>query len=950
MMHALWLSILLPLFIGTAACGGAALLRWRSAPAWIAAAVTLTSLALISSLAPHVFAGQAPQFTLDWMPELGLEVNFRLDGLSLMFAWMITVMGLLIVAYAAFYMQPQDSKPKFYGLLMLFMSAMLGIVLSNNLLLLVIFWELTSLSSFLLVGYWQQEASAREGAKTALTVTGAGGLALLGGVVLLGQIGGTYEISALWSLAPQLQADPRFTPAILLILLGCFTKSAQVPFHFWLPQAMAAPTPVSAYLHSATMVKAGVFLLARLHPALASSDLFETLVISAGLLTMGFTACVAVFKNDIKGLLAYSTLSHLGLLTLLLGLPSDMAVVVAVFHILNHASFKAALFMMAGIVGHETGTRDMRQLYGLARYLPWTASFGALAAAAMAGLPPTNGFLSKEMFFAETVELSASSGVGWMLPVVATLAAVFSVAYSLRLIHAVFFNQSEHVDATPSAPNVQPHEPPWGMRWPMTFLAILCWVVGIFPEWAVGDLVRVAAAAVLNAPAPAFELVLWHGLNLPLLMSLVALIGGGLIYLTLMRVLRLHRFKAVSLSTHHLFQWSIQSLFKTASKLTAILENGSLQRFIAWMIASVILIAAFSMAQVPALSLSTGTAAPLLAWVVWALLIVTCAFVLKHYHQRFLSVILVSAVGVVSSLTFLGLSAPDLALTQLCVDIATTVLMLMSLALLPQQSPKERAPVTRLWHGALAVAFGVGVAWAMWMVMVSPHETISWYFVENALHKGGGSNIVNVILVDFRGYDTMGEITVLAIASVGVLALMQGLQVKKRTHDPDGRTWSFAQPPLMLRVVSRVVLPMALLLSVYIYWRGHNLPGGGFIAGLITASALVLQYMAWGQDRAELLLYSRSGRRFTRWVATGLLIAGGTGISAWFWHQPFLTSAFGHPVLPWLGELSLASAAVFDLGVYITVVGSTLLTLAVLGGVCKPPPPLLNQNNEAMAS
>ncbi len=422
----LLLVVLLPLVLGsllTAVSG--AQRRWLSAS--VAGAITAASLAILLSHSAQVFAGQPVMEAWSWVPSLGLNITFRLDGLSLMFAGLILGIGLCIVLYAAYYLAPEDSAPKFYSLMMLFMAAMLGVVLSDNLLVLVVFWELTSISSFLLVGYWGHRPDARAGARQALAVTGGGGLAMLGGFVLLGQIGGSYEISVLATKAAQIQADPMFVPALLLILLGAFTKSAQFPFHFWLPDAMAAPTPVSAYLHSATMVKAGVFLLMRLYPILAGSGWFEALVTGAGLMTLLFAAFIALFKHDLKGLLAYSTVSHLGLITCLVGLGSPLAAVAAVFHVLNHATFKASLFMIAGIVDHETHSRDMRQLGGLWSFMPFTATLTMVAAASMAGVPLTNGFLSKEMFFTEVV--NGTSGVwAWAVPALVTLAGIFSVA------------------------------------------------------------------------------------------------------------------------------------------------------------------------------------------------------------------------------------------------------------------------------------------------------------------------------------------------------------------------------------------------------------------------------------------------------------------------------------------------------------------------------------------
>ena len=947
-MSPLAIAVLLPLVLGTVLClwcGRGHTPARRAGTAVIAGAVALAVLATLLTLAGPVMSGQVLLTQAEWMPAIGLNANYRLDGLGLMFGLMISGIGLLIVIYAAFYLHHDDPAGKFYSQLMLFMAAMLGIALSDNLLLMVVFWELTSISSFLLVGYWgshpKKGAEARAGARMALTVTGGGGLALLAGVVLLGQMAGTYDLSTMLAtpgLVEQIQADSRYPLMLALVLLGCFTKSAQFPFHFWLPEAMAAPTPVSAYLHSATMVKAGLFLMMRLTPVIGGTELFQGVVASVGLLTMVFAAFVAIFKHDLKGLLAYSTVSHLGLVTFLIGLGSPMAAVAAVFHILNHACFKAALFMSAGIVDHETGTRDMRKLGGLMALMPVVGTLALLASAAMAGIPPFNGFISKEMMLEQALHSGNAlwGSLGWAVPVLATLGGLFSMAYSLRLVHDVFFNGPPK-----DLPVAHPHEPPLGMKAPVMLLVAACVAVGLLPMTVAGPMVQAATTAMLGEAAPAFKLALWHGLNLPLLMSAVAVGGGAVLYFTLAGGGRLHRYLPRSFSGKGVFTGTVDGLFGLAGRFTHHLENGSLQRYAAFMVASAVAVAAWPLLQGAASGLGLGTGARALlpatplAVVLWLLLAATCAALVLGHHQRLRAVVLVGVVGLVTSLTFLGFSAPDLALTQLSVEVVSTVLLLMGLALLPQTTPRESSTLRRGRDAVLAIAGGAGLAWLSWLVMTRDHVSIAWYFLEQSVPKGGGTNSVNVILVDFRGYDTFGEITVLGIAAVGVLALLQGLRVHKPGADAGGQGWSFREPPLLLKRAARVVLPLALVVSVYIFWRGHNLPGGGFIAGLVTAVALVLQYMALGQQKADALLHAAGGRRYTAWIGTGLAIALATGLGAFAFGHPFLTSAHAAPEVAVLGVLPLATAALFDLGVYITVVGSTLLTLSVLGAASK---------------
>ncbi len=945
-MNLLALIVLLPLVVGTTLCFAAGRVESparRRATAWIAGTVAGTSFGLLMFLAPGVFAGEVLLRHAEWAPAIGLNANFRLDALAWMFASLISGIGLLIILYAAYYLHPGehgDPAGKFFATLMLFMAAMLGIVLSDNLLLLLVFWELTSISSFLLIGYWGGREESRTGARMALAITGGGGLVMLAGIVVLGQIGGSFDLSVLLAKGAEIQAHPLYPVALGLILVGCFTKSAQLPFHFWLPEAMAAPTPVSAYLHSATMVKAGLFMMMRLYPILGGTALFEGVVASVGLATMVFAAFVAMFKHDLKGLLAYSTVSHLGLITFLIGLGSPLSAVVAVFHILNHAAFKAALFMSAGIVDHETHTRDMRKLGGLMAMMPVMGTLVLLAGAAMAGIPPFNGFISKEMMLDEAVKGGGIWGSwSWLMPVLATAGGLFSMAYSLRLVHDTFFNGPPK-----DLPNAHPHEPPWGMKAPVVLLVAVCIVVGLMP-WIAEPLVRVTASAVLGAPAPEFHLALWHGVNLPLAMSAVAVGGGAAMYFALAQggpgASFWHRYQPSGRGGRAIFVATIDALFGLAGRATRALENGSLQRYAAWMVATAVVLAALPFFTGAGEGLGTEKRAllpaPPVAVGVWLLLFAIGVLLLLQHRQRFVAVVLTGGVGLVASLAFVALSAPDLAMTQLSVDVVSTVLLLMGLALLPQFTPKESGAGRRWRDATLAAAGGGGIAWLTWLMLTRDHESISWYFLDQSLPGGGGTNMVNVILVDFRGYDTFGEITVLGIAAVGVLALLEGLRVRRPDHDPTGRAWSFGREPLMLRMAARLVLPMALVVTAFIFWRGHNLPGGGFIAGLITAVALVLQYMAQGQERAEAVLRGGAGRRFTRWIGAGLGIAWATGVGAFAFGKPFLTSAHGHPSVPLLGELPLASAALFDLGVFVTVVGATMLMLSVLGAASKEP-------------
>ncbi|MGO2414946.1 MAG: proton-conducting transporter transmembrane domain-containing protein, partial [Cobetia crustatorum] len=511
----LLLIVLLPLL------GALVPLMARNLPrgrlAWLTAVAPAIALGIAVFHLGDVFAGQTPQFHLPWISELGLDLALRFDGLSALFVLLILGIGLLIILYARYYLSGEDSLARLYSFLMLFMTAMIGIVMADNLLLMWVFWELTSLTSFLLIGYWYQLSEARKGARMALTVTGAGGLALLAGILVIGHIVGSYQFDDVLAAADQIRSSELYPVVLVLVLLGAFTKSAQFPFQFWLPHAMSAPTPVSAFLHSATMVKAGVFLLARMHPILSGTDLWFYIVSFTGLATLLYGAWFALMKQDLKGVLAFSTISHLGLITLLFGFNSQMAAVAGLLHIINHATFKASLFMAAGIVDHECGTRDIRKLNGLYRYMPHTTILAMVASASMAGVPLLNGFLSKEMFFAESLDAQLLGGLSWLIPALATLGGILSVAYSLRFIHDVFFN------GEPKDLPKTPHEPPRYMKLPIEILVLICLLVGILPSLVIKDLLVSASASVLAGPVPEFSLAIWHGFNVPLMMSGIAL-------------------------------------------------------------------------------------------------------------------------------------------------------------------------------------------------------------------------------------------------------------------------------------------------------------------------------------------------------------------------------------------------------------------------------------------
>ena len=941
MQHDLLLVMLLGLpFAGSIA---AALFptNARNAEARLAAAVALAGLAILWIFYPQMSNGEVIRFELAWLPAFGLAFTLRLDGFAWMFGVLVTGIGFLVVLYARYYLSPADPVPRFFSFFLAFMGSMLGVVLSGNLIQLVFFWELTSLFSFLLIGYWHHNAAARDGARMSLVVTSAGGLCLFAGALLLGRIVGSYDLDELLGAGDRVRTHTLYLPALILVLLGAHTKSAQFPFHFWLPHAMAAPTPVSAYLHSAAMVKLGVFLIARLWPVMSGTDAWMWIVGIAGLCSLLLGAYAAIFQHDLKGLLAYSTISHLGLITVLLGLNSALAAVAAVFHILNHATFKASLFMAAGVIDHESGTRDIRRLNGLYRFMPITATLAMVAAAAMAGVPLLNGFLSKEMFFAESLTVEGPvESLNRAMRFIAVLWGMFSVAYSLRFIHGVFFGPA------PAGLPRTPQEPPRWMRFPIELLVLACLVVGILPTLTIGPILDVGVRALLGANTPSYQLAVWHGFTTPLVMSLVALAGGAVLYALLQKYLARGVDKVPLLPPadgRRIFDRVLVLVsWRWARSLDAMLGTRRLQSQLRWAMTAALLAGLWPVwqrgLQWGPLPWSDVHPALALAWAIGAACALGAAWQAKFH--RLVALILLGGAGLVVCLTFVWFSAPDLALTQLLVEIVTTVLLLLGLRWLPKRIPfvwtlpgALAALPRRLRDLAIAVASGAGLAAISYAVMTRPlpDNTISRYFMEHAYPQGGGTIVVNVIIVDFRGFDTLGEIAVLGVVAIVVYALLRRFRPARESTPPPLQqkvqgAATAAEDLLVPALLMRLMFPAIALLAAYLLLRGHNLPGGGFAAGLTLAIAVILQYMAGGTRWAE----ARLAMRPVRWMGTGLLLAGATGAASWLFGYPFLTSHTAHVRVPVLGELDLPSAFLFDLGVFSLVVGATGLLLIAL--------------------
>ncbi|TDU23295.1 multisubunit potassium/proton antiporter PhaA subunit /multisubunit potassium/proton antiporter PhaB subunit [Panacagrimonas perspica] len=925
--------------------------RARTSLAGGASLISAGLTAWLITLYPLVRDGQVIRQTVSWIPSIGLDLILRLDGFAWMFSVLITGIGALVALYARYYMSPADPVSRFYALFLLFMSAMLGVVTSGNLIQLVVFWELTSLISFLLIGYWHHRVDAQRGARMALIVTGAGGLALLGGVIVLGHIVGSFDLDVVLGSGDRVRAHPLYAPVLILVVLGALTKSAQFPFHFWLSRAMAAPTPVSAFLHSATMVKAGVFLLARLWSVLSGTELWFWVVGGAGAATLLLGSYIAMFQHDLKRVLAYSTMSHLGLITLLLGLNSPLAAVAGVFHIMNHAAFKASLFMAAGIVDHETGTRDIRRLTGLWSRMPYTGALALVASAAMAGVPLLNGFLSKEMFFAETVFMTSQPWVERGLPVLATLAAIFAVVYSLRFGYGIFFGSP----AT-DLPR-EPEEAPRWMRAPIELLVLCCLIVGMAPSVSIGPALAVAALPVVGGVLPEYSLAVWHGFTAPLYMSLIAITVGIAAYVRIRRHQRrghlqnapvIERFNA-----RRLFDLGLLWLTLWARRILKVLSPARLQPQMFAIIAIALLLALLAARDLP---LAWGereqlpaSAAFVLLWAIGMACAIGAAMMAKFH--RLVAITLMGGAGLVTCLTFAWFSAPDLALTQISVEVVTTTLFLLGLRWLPVRLEElgvvasARTRLRRARDLLLAIAAGTGLATLSYAMLTrSAPQSISPFFLERALPEGGGTNAVNVMLVDFRALDTLGEITVLGAVALTVYALLRRfrpaaesmLAPRQQRAVPADVGTDLVGPTTVEgvargymgvpTVIARLLLPVMLVVAAHLFLRGHNQPGGGFVAGLVIAIAMITQYIVSGSRFVE----GRTRLLPGRWVAWGLLLATCTGLGAITLGYPLLTSHTAHFAVPLLGDVHFPTATFFDLGVLFVVVGATLLMLTAI--------------------
>lgn len=768
---------------------------------WFVLSVPFILFLLLARYIPQIAEGKTFMHTYEWIPSFNINFTTYLDGLSMIFGLLITGVGSLVILYSIFYLSTKESLHHFYCYLLLFMGAMLGVVFSDNLMVLYTFWELTSVSSFLLIAFWHHRKASRAGARKAMTITVFGGLSMLAGFLMLYVASGTFSIREIVANVGIIRDHTLFSPALILILIGAFTKSAQFPFHIWLPDAMEAPTPVSAYLHSATMVKAGIYLVARFSPVFGGEAVWFWLVSVIGLLTLFWGSFNAVRQTDLKALLAFSTISQLGLIMSLFGLGSvghyygyapdtvlyTQASFAALFHLINHSTFKGALFMMVGIVDHEAGTRDIRRLGGLMAIMPITFTIAVIGGFSMAGLPPFNGFLSKEMFFAavlaiRNVEAFSIADLGLLFPIVAWVASIFTFVYCMILISRTFFGKLR-LDKL----DKKPHEAPLGMLFSPIILCIF--VVGIFffPNVLGHYILEPAMASIYPTFPSTSELTphihAWHGINAELLMTLGVIIIGVILFKTLKSWKPLYRIFPQRYTFNTYYNRMIEFSENSSAKLTNRYMTGNLTHYFVYIyVFFVALIAGyFIWSDASAFNFAKDSTIESYELILVFVMMFAAVWII-FAKGRVTAMLLNGVLGYSIAFFFVIFRAPDLALTQLVVESVTTALFLLCFKYLPDLMP-EASRKKKQWSKAIISIFVGATVTLIGLAVVhfDRFKPVATYF-NDSYELAGGSNIVNTILGDFRAFDTMLEVVVLLIAGLGVYTLTK---LKPRKEETD---------------------------------------------------------------------------------------------------------------------------------------------------------------------
>lgn len=968
-----------------------------SAPWLITMMATAGCLVLLGYATFNPWEEGTRRFFAEWMPQIGLNFSLWLDGPALLFSWIVAGIGFLIFFYAGYYLDPKDSPWRFFGTMLLFMGSMLGVVMSRNALLMFLFWEMTSLTSFILIGHWHEKDSARAGAVRALITTGLGGLCLMAGIAgwffLLTSNGVdgamALEWDILWKNREILAGGGVGALAcFFLVLLGAFTKSAQFPFHYWLPGAMEAPTPVSAFLHAATMVKAGIYLLGRIYPIYWDYELWLPVVGGIGVVTILVGGFMAITSRDLKQLLAHSTVSQLGLLTAYYGfgyglvhaekmLPLDLLLVA------SHALFKGALFMLVGVIDHGTHTRDWTRLGGLFKQMPVTAILTIIGCASMAGVPFTLGFVAKELFLKMSIHLHTDDMIlKYALPAIAIFGSLFTVAYCIRMAVSPFFGKLRDT-------SIHPHEGSFGLLAPPALMIAICLIGGIYVPLVEGPIASMVNGEFYGLKS-GFHVAMFHHVDILLGIAAFLFGVGTLVFLAGRKIdasyISLGSPSPFADSYHWAFDKAIPSL---AAALARTVQSPSLSRNAMLTVLVMIILVGGAMLKTGFLpSISYEQSGAQLMAISLIILTLPCLYIVLTHKVMLVRVIAMSPIGLFVAMYFLIFKAPDLALTQIMVELVVLIVLLLVIIQLPQriQRPAKGEGGPKLMRAGIAIVAGTMFGLFSYAAMtndmrdqatfpnVENYPSVKEYYIENTKHaayekeekeeakaagypgadslrSGGGSNAVNVILVDFRGTDTMGEISVLGLAALGVMILLgMGRGPKDPGHptreelrsaaehinyseepEPPGRqvlsTPTWPTPSLILTEIGRVVPAYIILLAMVIFWAGHNAPGGGFIAGLLVSGAAAVLFLAFKKRAIEVL----HRMDYLVLIPIGLAFAVGTGLVAVALGMPFLTSGYTYIHFPVIGEIEVASAMGFDLGVFLVVVGVTMLILERLG-------------------
>ncbi len=908
----------------------------------------LATLIWALSLTDRIRSGETIQQTWSWVAGLDFEIAFRLGTLQWLMTLVVSGVGVLVLGYCAYYFADDDpALPMFTGVFTGFAGAMLGLVLADDLLLLYVFWELTTVFSYLLIGADPEKRASRLAAMQALIVTTFGGLAMLVGMLMLGHEAGTHRISAILADPP---SGDWTTAAVLLLLVGAISKSALVPFHFWLPGAMAAPTPVSAYLHAASMVKAGVYLVALLAPAFADVPGWRATLLGLGVITMLLGGWRAIRQYDIKLLLAFGTVSQLGFLLVILGIGTRAATLAGLAVLLAHALFKACLFLVVGIVDHQTGTRDLRELSGVGARMPWVAGAAAIAGASMAGLPPLLGFVGKESVLAALLDVAhtadgdgtgLASYAGWAVVAGVAVGSVLTVAYTLRFLWGAFATKTtcEPTAVTPV---------PAGFAASPVLLAAASLALGCAGGWLTG---------VLGPQADTFpaghhhtELALWHGWSMPLLVSAGVLVAGALLFSRRATFAQLQAALSPSRSAEGGYRAVMRFVDRSAVEVTGLTQRGSVATYLAVILLVVLAVPGTALLlELPDRITVDLWDSP--AQAVVGALVCIAAFFTARSRRRLRAVILVGVTGYGTAVLFLLHGAPDLALTQILVETTSLVVFVLVLRRLPEYFTDR--PLSRRRYLRMALGLAVGLAVAGFMLVATADRSVdplSVLFPGPAVEYGGGSNIVSVTLVDIRAWDTMGEISVLVAAGTGVASLifldtrLAGIRrvrdipypatVQKLPTSPGRRVWlpgSRTLTPdrrsIIFEVVTRFIFHTVMLLSVYLLLAGHNHVGGGFAAGMVAGLALMVRYLVGGRYELDEAAPVDAGVL----MGFGLFVATGSALAPLAFGGIVLQSAELTLHLGPLGEPHIMTSLLFDIGVYLVVIGLLLDLLRTLG-------------------